>query len=161
MNAPSLILTNPATNGSSLLNSRPMRFGRPAVTSWRLEACALRPAYRSARRGFFHVQGGIRAIPAPGHVRCQPIATQVVAQSPSTSHCDIQCSGLFDWRIFDGGRKRRNPDLARRARPRAAERIAVARQVHRSAWRKITAKIRTAKTTTKMIIMISGDIREV
>ena len=39
----------------------------------------------------------------------------------------------------------------------AAERIAV----HRSAWRKITAKISTAKTTTKMIIMISGDIREV
>ena len=34
-------------------------------------------------------------------------------------------------------------------------------QVHRSAWRKITAKISTAKTTTKMIIMISVDIREV
>jgi hypothetical protein len=39
----------------------------------------------------------------------------------------------------------------------AAERIAV----HQSAWRKITAKISTATTTTKMIIMISDDILEV
>ena len=32
--------------------------------------------------------------------------------------------------------------------------------VHRSAWRKITAKISTAKTTTKMIIMMD-DILQV